>query len=98
MCKPLHGWQIRFARKISVQPLVSFRGSHATGQGLYLRKDEMSLAEIAVSNLRCVEHVELALHPGHNLIWGGEWIRKDLAAGGNLPARQRPVVSNPQFG
>src|SRR5207248_7972224 len=31
----------------------------------------MSLAEIAVSNLRCVEHAELALHPGHNLIWGG---------------------------
>src|SRR5256714_13939477 len=30
----------------------------------------MSLAEIAVSNLRCVEHAELALHPGHNLIWG----------------------------
>ena len=30
----------------------------------------MSLAEVAVSNLRCVEHAELVLHPGHNLIWG----------------------------
>jgi len=70
MCKPVYGWQIRFARKISVQPIVSFRGSPATGQGLCLRKDEMSLAEVAVNNLRCVEHAELVLHPGHNLIWG----------------------------
>src|SRR2546423_6968812 len=71
MCKPVYGWQDRFARENSVQPFVLFRGSPATGQGLYVRKDEMSLAEIAVSNLRCVEHAELALHPGHNLIWGG---------------------------
>lgn len=30
----------------------------------------MSLAELSVENLRCLEHVSLDLHPGHNLIWG----------------------------
>src|SRR5437868_10058925 len=30
----------------------------------------MSLAELAVDNLRCLEHAELHLHPGQNLIWG----------------------------
>ena len=30
----------------------------------------MSLAELAVDNVRCLEHVELSLHPRHNLIWG----------------------------
>jgi DNA replication and repair protein RecF len=31
----------------------------------------MSLAELTVDDLRCIEHAELHLHPGHNLIWGG---------------------------
>ncbi len=31
----------------------------------------MSLAELTVDNVRCLEHVELTLHPRHNLIWGG---------------------------
>src|SRR3981081_934248 len=31
----------------------------------------MSLTELTVENLRCLERVELRLHPGHNLIWGG---------------------------
>jgi DNA replication and repair protein RecF len=31
----------------------------------------MSLTELTVENLRCLERVELGLHPGHNLIWGG---------------------------
>jgi DNA replication and repair protein RecF len=31
----------------------------------------MSLAEFAVDDLRCIEHAELRLHPGLNLIWGG---------------------------
>lgn len=31
----------------------------------------MGLAELTVENLRCLEHVELSLHPDRNLIWGG---------------------------
>ena len=31
----------------------------------------MSLAELAVDDLRCIRRAELRLHPGHNLIWGG---------------------------
>jgi recF protein len=31
----------------------------------------MSLAELTVENLRCLQHVSLNLHPGHNLVWGG---------------------------
>ncbi|MEJ1964316.1 MAG: AAA family ATPase [Gammaproteobacteria bacterium] len=31
----------------------------------------MSLAEFSIQNFRCVERTELSLHPGHNLIWGG---------------------------
>ncbi len=31
----------------------------------------MGLAELTVDNVRCLEHVELALHPHRNLIWGG---------------------------
>jgi DNA replication and repair protein RecF len=31
----------------------------------------LSLAELTVDDLRCIEHAELQLHPGHNLIWGG---------------------------
>ncbi len=31
----------------------------------------MALAELSVDNVRCLEHVELTLHPHHNLIWGG---------------------------
>jgi len=31
----------------------------------------LSLAEVTVDDLRCIEHAELQLHPGHNLIWGG---------------------------
>lgn len=31
----------------------------------------MSLAELAVDDLRCIRRAELQLHPGHNLIWGG---------------------------
>ncbi|MGH8208199.1 MAG: AAA family ATPase, partial [Steroidobacteraceae bacterium] len=31
----------------------------------------MSLAELTVEGLRCIEHAELWLHPGQNLIWGG---------------------------
>src|SRR5882762_2455480 len=30
----------------------------------------MSLVELTVEDLRCLQRVELALHPGHNLIWG----------------------------
>lgn len=31
----------------------------------------MGLVELSVENLRCLEHISLDLHPGHNLIWGG---------------------------
>jgi DNA replication and repair protein RecF len=31
----------------------------------------LSLIELTVDDLRCIEHAELQLHPGHNLIWGG---------------------------
>ena len=31
----------------------------------------MSLIALTVDDLRCIEHAELHLHPGHNLIWGG---------------------------
>ena len=31
----------------------------------------MSLTELTVDDLRCIEHAELQLHPGQNLIWGG---------------------------
>jgi len=30
----------------------------------------MSLAELSLENVRCLARAELALHPGHNLIWG----------------------------
>jgi DNA replication and repair protein RecF len=30
----------------------------------------MSLAEFSLENVRCVARAELALHPGHNFIWG----------------------------
>jgi DNA replication and repair protein RecF len=30
----------------------------------------LSLLELTVDDLRCIEHAELHLHPGHNLIWG----------------------------
>lgn len=31
----------------------------------------MPLSELTVDDLRCIEHTQLLLHPGHNLIWGG---------------------------
>jgi DNA replication and repair protein RecF len=31
----------------------------------------MSLRELSLENLRCIERAELGLHPGRNLIWGG---------------------------
>jgi DNA replication and repair protein RecF len=31
----------------------------------------LGLAELTVDNVRCLEHVELSLHPQRNLIWGG---------------------------
>jgi DNA replication and repair protein RecF len=31
----------------------------------------VSLGNFTVDDLRCIEHAELQLHPGHNLIWGG---------------------------
>jgi DNA replication and repair protein RecF len=31
----------------------------------------LALAELTVDHLRCLEHVELSLHPHRNLIWGG---------------------------
>jgi DNA replication and repair protein RecF len=31
----------------------------------------VSLIELTVDDLRCIEHAELHLHRGHNLIWGG---------------------------
>jgi DNA replication and repair protein RecF len=31
----------------------------------------MSLIELAVEDLRCLERIRLELHPAHNLIWGG---------------------------
>jgi DNA replication and repair protein RecF len=31
----------------------------------------LSLAELTVDDLRCIERAELQLHPRHNLIWGG---------------------------
>jgi DNA replication and repair protein RecF len=31
----------------------------------------VSLAELIVDDVRCIERAELRLHPGHNLIWGG---------------------------
>ena len=30
----------------------------------------MSLAELTVDNVRCIEHADLSLHPRHNLVWG----------------------------
>jgi DNA replication and repair protein RecF len=30
----------------------------------------MPLSELMVDDLRCIEHAELSLHPGHSLIWG----------------------------
>lgn len=30
----------------------------------------MPLSELTVDDLRCIEHTQLLLHPGHNLIWG----------------------------
>jgi DNA replication and repair protein RecF len=32
---------------------------------------QLSLIDLTVDDLRCIEHAELHLHPGHNLIWGG---------------------------
>lgn len=31
----------------------------------------MSLSDLTVDNVRCLEHVEMALHAGQNLVWGG---------------------------
>ncbi len=31
----------------------------------------MSLAELTIDDVRCIEHAELRLHSRHNLIWGG---------------------------
>jgi DNA replication and repair protein RecF len=31
----------------------------------------VSLLELVIDDLRCIERAELELHPGHNLIWGG---------------------------
>src|ERR1700691_5462472 len=31
----------------------------------------MALSELSLRDLRCIEHAELSLHPGRNLIWGG---------------------------
>jgi len=31
----------------------------------------MSLLALSIDDLRCIEHAELALHPGQNLVWGG---------------------------
>ncbi len=31
----------------------------------------LSLIELTIDDLRCIEHAELHLHPGHNLVWGG---------------------------
>jgi DNA replication and repair protein RecF len=31
----------------------------------------LSLIDLTVDDLRCIERAELHLHPGHNLIWGG---------------------------
>ena len=31
----------------------------------------VSLVELAVDDVRCIERAELQFHPGHNLIWGG---------------------------
>jgi DNA replication and repair protein RecF len=31
----------------------------------------LSLIDLTIDDLRCIEHTELQLHPGHNLIWGG---------------------------
>lgn len=31
----------------------------------------MSLTELTVDDLRCIEHAALELHPGQNLVWGG---------------------------
>jgi len=31
----------------------------------------VSLSDLTVDDLRCIEHAELQLHPRHNLIWGG---------------------------
>jgi DNA replication and repair protein RecF len=35
------------------------------------RKNTLSLSDLTVDDLRCIEHAELQLHPGHNLVWGG---------------------------
>jgi DNA replication and repair protein RecF len=31
----------------------------------------LSLIDLTVDDFRCIQHAELHLHPGHNLIWGG---------------------------
>ena len=41
------------------------------GTSTDLGRNVLSLAELTVDDLRCIEHAELQLHPGHNLIWGG---------------------------
>ena len=41
---------------------------------LKLRNDDLpsvSLVELAIDHLRCIERAELGLHPGLNLFWGG---------------------------
>jgi DNA replication and repair protein RecF len=35
------------------------------------RGHALSLSDLTVDDLRCIEHAELQLHPGHNLVWGG---------------------------
>ncbi|HEY6517509.1 MAG TPA: AAA family ATPase, partial [Steroidobacteraceae bacterium] len=31
----------------------------------------MILGELTIRDLRCIQQAELSLHPGRNLIWGG---------------------------
>ena len=35
------------------------------------RTHPLSLSDLSIDDLRCIEHVDLQLHPRHNLIWGG---------------------------
>src|SRR3984893_14854050 len=51
-------------RSAGRQPPTKFEMSDA-------EPHDLSLIDLTVDDLRCIEHAELRLHPGHNLIWGG---------------------------
>ena len=57
----------------------------------------MSLVELTVEDLRCLQRVELTLDPRHNLIWGSNGSGKtsllEVAEKTGLPMRQLTEVA-----